>query len=60
MHTDLKAKRSPGRPRLSPKSPMQRINVTLDEPTMDRAREISGSNNLSAGIRKAVSQYKTQ
>lgn len=35
-----------------------RVNVSLDLPTITKAREI-GQGNLSAGIRAAVAQAKT-
>ena len=45
-----------GRPCLT-SEPMQRVNVSLDAETLQRAREI-GEGNLSAGLRLAVNTHK--
>jgi len=47
--------RGGGRPRLDGDAQAKRINVSLDQATIDRAREI-GDGNLSEGIRRAVSR----
>jgi hypothetical protein len=36
---------------------MRRVNVMLDQPTIEKASEI-GSGNLSAGLRIAVASHK--
>jgi hypothetical protein len=45
-----------GRPPISDE-PMRRVNVMLDQPTIDKASEI-GSGNLSAGLRIAVTKHR--
>lgn len=44
----------PGRPPLGDQR-MRRVNVMLDRDTIERARELGGGKNLSAGLRLAVS-----
>lgn len=57
MITDKPSK--PKRPAHRPVSvDARRVNVSLDEATIERARELGGG-NLSAGIRLAVAQAGT-
>ena len=46
-------KRKPGRPALAPDQRAVRAQVSLDQATIDQAREM-GEGKLSAGIRRAV------
>ena len=45
-------KKRPGRPLLGD-TPMRRVQVRLDEKTVERAREL-GQGNVSLGLRRAV------
>jgi hypothetical protein len=45
-----------GRPPIADE-PMRRVNVMLDQRTVDKASEI-GSGNLSAGLRIAVKRFR--
>jgi hypothetical protein len=45
-----------GRPTTDGIQGVKHYNVTLDEPTVDKAKQI-GSGSLSVGIRKAVKQH---
>lgn len=54
---NLKKKPKPrGRPLMNG-TPMKRFNVSLDEPTVSKAKRI-GDNELSLGLRKAVKAYR--
>lgn len=47
------AREGSGRPKIG----AQRVNVSLDEETLNRAREI-GAGNVSEGLRRAVAVYQ--
>lgn len=56
MTTSKSSKPKPpkrGRPPVVGDVPARRVNVTLDQTTVDRASDL-GSGNLSAGLRMAV------
>lgn len=50
-----KDKPKPGRPALIAGAPMKRVNVMLDQKTVDKASDL-GSGNVSSGIRIAVAR----
>lgn len=56
MFKSTKKKQPKGRPSFNDK-PMRRVNVMLDDGTINDAREI-GKGNLSSGIRSSVAESK--
>lgn len=55
LKTNKPKREKVGRPSINDE-PMRRVNVMLDEATIEKAGDI-GSGNLSAGLRAAVKEF---